>query len=126
MEVSLAVVYETNACEGGLFLKRLSRSKHYRDADADAEGLKTRLAHQLSPQAASLITEWVIGDCVATYWRPHFEPQLYPYLPVHVTRPKEIRKLFAVHLPERCYFAVGSSSALTFSSESRQELQTAR
>lgn len=31
---------------------------------------------------------------------------MYPYLPVHVTRPKEVRKLYVVHLPERCYFAV--------------------
>lgn len=73
---------------------------------AEAEGLRQRLISQLSPTAASLATDWVIGDCVAAYWRPHFEPQMYPYLPVHVTRPKETRKLFTVHLPERCYFAV--------------------
>ena len=74
---------------------------------AEAEGLKQRLVDQLSPQAASLATEWLVGDCIATYWRPHFEAQIYPYLPVHITRPKETRKLFTVYLPERCYFAVG-------------------
>lgn len=73
---------------------------------AEAEGLRQRLRDLLSPQAAELITDWHIGDCIASYWRPHFEANTYPYLPVHITRPKECRKLFAVHLPERCYFAV--------------------
>ena len=84
----------------------LVQIKHQIDPCAEAEGLKQRLVHQLSPQAASLATEWLIGDCIATYWRPHFEAQTYPYLPVHITRPKETRKLFTVYLPERCYFAV--------------------
>ena len=81
---------------------------HYRlvVSTAEAEGLQQRLTNQLSPDAASLATEWLIGDCIATYWRPHFEANIYPYLPVHITRPKEIKKLYTVHLPERCYFAV--------------------
>lgn len=80
------------------------------DVSAEAEGLRQRLVDQLSPEAASLATEWLIGDCIATYWRPHFEAQTYPYLPVHITRPKETRKLFSVYLPERCYFAVSHSA----------------
>ena len=34
--------------------------------------------------------------------RPNFEQHQYPYLPAHVTRPKECKKIFLVHLPESC------------------------
>lgn len=71
----------------------------------ETSGLQRKLRNSLSPLAAALNHEWEIGECLATYWRPHFESNTYPYLPVHITRPKEIRKLFTVHLPERCYFA---------------------
>lgn len=77
-----------------------------RPGEDEVEGLKRKLANVLSPAAASLAIDWQIGECIATYWRPHFEPHMYPYLPVHITRPKETRKLYIVHLPERCYFAV--------------------
>jgi cleavage and polyadenylation specificity factor subunit 5 len=46
-----------------------------------------------------------VGECVATWYRPHFEETLYPYVPPHITRPKETRRIFVVHLPEKCYFA---------------------
>ena len=47
-----------------------------------------------------------VGECIATWWRPHFEAEMYPYVPPHVTRPKECKRIFVVHLPEKCYFAV--------------------
>lgn len=31
---------------------------------------------------------------------------MYPYCPPHISRPKEIKKLYLVHLPEKCYLAV--------------------
>ena len=30
----------------------------------------------------------------------------FPYLPPHVSRPKEVKRLYVVNLPDRCYFAV--------------------
>lgn len=47
-----------------------------------------------------------VGECVGTYWRPSFDANMYPYLPAHITKPKEVKRLFIVPLPERCYFAV--------------------
>ena len=47
-----------------------------------------------------------VGECVANWWRPDFEAELYPYVPPHITRPKESKRVFVVHLPEKCYFAV--------------------
>ena len=47
-----------------------------------------------------------VGECLGTFWRPSFDLAMFPYLPAHCTRPKEVRKLFLVPLPEKCYFAV--------------------
>jgi cleavage and polyadenylation specificity factor subunit 5 len=70
------------------------------------QGLKRKLATKLAPTSPSLITEWDVGECVATYWRPNHAPLVYPYLPAHITKPKEVTKLYIIPLPERCYFAV--------------------
>lgn len=40
--------------------------------------------------------------------RPNFEnTMMYPYCPAHIARPKEVKRLFLIALPERCYLAVG-------------------
>ena len=44
------------------------------------------------------------------FQRPSFETPLYPYLPAHITRPKEIRKLYVLPLDVKCYFAVSAPS----------------
>lgn len=75
-------------------------------ADADREGLRRKLTTQLSPEAASLAFPWDIADCTGIYWRPNFDVSMYPYLPAHITRPKEVKKIFLVPLPEKCYLAV--------------------
>mmetsp|Transcript_29450 Transcript_29450/g.70134 ORF Transcript_29450/g.70134 Transcript_29450/m.70134 type:complete len:242 (-) Transcript_29450:383-1108(-) len=78
-----------------------------RPGETEIDGLKRKLMNNLSPTQESLATDWEIGDCVGIYWRPNFENNiLYPYLPPHITKPKECKKLFVVPLPERCYFSV--------------------
>ena len=52
-----------------------------------------------------------MGECVGQFWRPGFDFSLYPYLPAHITKPKEIKKLFLVPLPEKCFFAVRPSAS---------------
>ncbi len=73
---------------------------------ADREGLRRKLTTQLSPEAASLAFSWDVADCIGIYWRPNFDVSMYPYLPAHITRPKEVKKIFLVRLPEKCYLAV--------------------
>jgi cleavage and polyadenylation specificity factor subunit 5 len=51
-----------------------------------------------------------VGECIGQYWRPNFDHHMYPYLPAHVTRPKEVRKLFVVPLPEKGFFEVGAEA----------------
>ena len=55
-------------------------------------GLSRKLHNKLSPAQESMRHEWECGDCVAQWCRPGFEPCYYPYLPAHVTKPKETRK----------------------------------
>ena len=43
---------------------------------------------------------------IGNWWRPNFEPKEYPYIPPHITKPKEQKKLFLVQLPEKAFFAV--------------------
>lgn len=33
---------------------------------------------------------------------------MYPYCPPHISRPKEVRRLFLIALPERCYLSVSA------------------
>ncbi len=49
---------------------------------------------------------------LGVFWRPNFDTMFYPYMPPHITRPKECRKLFVVQLPEKCVFAVSRDSVL--------------
>lgn len=45
--------------------------------------------------------DWEIGDTLAQWWRPNFETFMYPFLPGHVTRPKECKKLYFIQLPKK-------------------------
>lgn len=70
----------------------------------EVEGFKTRLDERLAP-VGSLSDgqnpgDWNIGDCLAQWWRPNFETFMYPFVPAHVTRPKECKKLYFIQLPE--------------------------
>ena len=75
----------------------------------DAEeipGFKQRLNERLAPIGSQFSGEgvnegeWEIGDTLAQWWRPNFETFMYPFLPAHVTRPKECKKLYFVKLPK--------------------------
>uniref|UniRef100_A0A0E9UT93 Cleavage and polyadenylation specificity factor subunit 5 n=1 Tax=Anguilla anguilla TaxID=7936 RepID=A0A0E9UT93_ANGAN len=60
--------------------------------------------------------DWVIDDCIGNWWRPNFEPPQYPYIPAHITKPKEHKKLFLVQLQEKALFAVPKNYKLVGSS----------
>lgn len=59
-----------------------------------------------------VLQDWVIDDCTGNWWRPNFEPPHYPYIPAHITKPKEHRKLFLVQLQEKALFAVPNNYKL--------------
>lgn len=72
----------------------------------EVEGLKRLMSETLGRTDGSPATDWTIEDTIGNWWRPNFEPAQYPYIPPHITKPKEHRKLFLVQLQEKAYFAV--------------------
>jgi cleavage and polyadenylation specificity factor subunit 5 len=68
------------------------------------DGLKRLLTETLGRGDDSCL--WQVDDTVANWWRPNFDPPQYPYLPAHITRPKEHKRLFLVQLPDKALFAV--------------------
>ena len=80
------------------------RVKH---ACAEISGLQRKLTRNLAREKAEdMHMKWQIADCLASFYRPNFETLLYPYCPTHIERPKEIKKLFLVNLPERAFLTV--------------------
>jgi len=78
-----------------------------RPGESEIEGLKRKLINKLAPShVPNYQPDWEVGELVCAWWRPNFETLQYPYIPAHITRPKECRKLFVVTLPEHCIFAV--------------------
>ncbi|MFH4976438.1 hypothetical protein AB6A40_003147 [Gnathostoma spinigerum] len=71
----------------------------------EVEGLKRLLTETLGRQDGSKDI-WTVEDAIGNWWRPNFDPPRYPYIPAHVTKPKEQTKLFLVQLPEKALFAV--------------------
>ncbi|EYU25085.1 hypothetical protein ABFS82_06G034700 [Erythranthe guttata] len=74
--------------------------------EPEIEGLRRKLSSKLAATSPSLHPDWQIGECVGMWWQPSFEDVMYPYCPTHITKPKECKKLFVVHMPERGNFAV--------------------
>uniref|UniRef100_A0A670IPH3 Cleavage and polyadenylation specificity factor subunit 5 n=2 Tax=Episquamata TaxID=1329912 RepID=A0A670IPH3_PODMU len=66
----------------------------------EVEGLK-RLMTEILGRQDGVQQDWVIDDCIGNWWRPNFEPPQYPYIPAHITKPKEHKKLFLVQLQEK-------------------------
>ena len=78
---------------------------YLRPQDEEISGFKSRLNERLAPPPSSSLAspednEWNIADTLAQWYRPHFETNMYPYLPPHITRPKECKKLYLIQLPE--------------------------
>ena len=72
----------------------------------EVEGLKRLMSETLGRTDGSAATDWTVEDTIGNWWRPNFEPAQYPYIPPHITKPKEHKKLFLVQLQEKAYFAV--------------------
>ncbi|KAM0793253.1 hypothetical protein ACM66B_000715 [Microbotryomycetes sp. NB124-2] len=100
--------------------------------ESEEEGLKTRLHHRLGPEfeivvgkeaaggsvafdSASreqLSPDWNINSALSKWWRPNFEGFMYPYMPIHVSTPKEVKTIFLVDLPEHAVLHVPKNMKL--------------
>ncbi|KAG6917413.1 hypothetical protein DXG01_002682 [Tephrocybe rancida] len=92
-----------------LFVRFHIPGDYLKPGEDEIDGLKRRLDDRLAPPQDSqqfntthgIDNEWEIGDCLAQWWRPNFETFMYPFIPAHITKPKECKKLFLVQMPER-------------------------
>ncbi|KAK9451513.1 Cleavage/polyadenylation specificity factor subunit 5 [Limtongia smithiae] len=83
----------------------------------EIEGFTARLDERLAPVPAqqpsdSHTPSWEIGDCIAQWWRPNFESFTYPFIPPHVTRPKECKKMYLITLPKHKVLSVPKNMKL--------------
>jgi len=53
-----------------------------------------------------VLQDWVTDDCIGNGWRPNSEPPRCPYIPAHITKPKQHKTLFLVQFQEKALFAV--------------------
>lgn len=85
--------------------------------EEELEGFRGRLDERLAPvgrlgeEEGGAKGEWEVGECVAQWWRPNFETFMYPFIPAHVTRPKECKKLYYIQLPESSEFSLPGPSS---------------
>ena len=76
------------------------------EGESDREGLSRYLRSVIMKDKSSDSCEWKVGELLGKFYRPEFDDRVYPYLPPHVTRPKEEISVFQVVLPPRCVFAL--------------------
>ncbi|KAI4168131.1 MAG: hypothetical protein LQ348_007558 [Seirophora lacunosa] len=90
---------------------------YLRAEDDEIPGFKARLNERLAPSGnqfsgEGVNDEWQISDTLAQWWRPNFETFMYPFLPAHVTRPKECKKLYYIQLPKSKVLSVPKNMKL--------------
>jgi len=74
--------------------------------ETDKDALNRKLKKYIYNPTSGAKCEWVIEDLLSVWWRPNYDEVVLPYLPPHVTRPKECIKVYQVTIPERCVFMV--------------------
>ncbi|KAL1914986.1 uncharacterized protein VTP21DRAFT_7691 [Calcarisporiella thermophila] len=85
---------------------------YLKPGEDEIEGLKARLNEKLSPYMDGQQADWEIGECLSVWYRPNFETYMYPYIPPHITKPKEQKKVFLVHLPEKKVLSIPKNMKL--------------
>ncbi|POY71401.1 NUDIX hydrolase [Rhodotorula taiwanensis] len=58
------------------------------------------------------INDWTVGDAVGHFWRPNFETFMYPYMPAHISDPKERKTWYLIKMPERQILTVPKNMKL--------------
>ena len=74
-----------------LFYKSSYFSKKYLD---ELTGLRRVLNETLGMERTVQVDWEIEPTCLGTWFRPSFEPCLFPYIPSHVKTPKERRQIF--------------------------------
>ena len=83
------------------------------EGENERDGLSRQLSTVILKDKLSDSCEWKVGDMIGKFYRPEFDERIYPYLPSHVTRPKEEITLFQVVLPPRCVFGLREGTTMS-------------
>eukprot|EP01083_Nonionella_stella_P150128 477741_1 len=75
-----------------------------RPQETKLDGLLRKLNRRLAPN--NIEYKWEIAELIAVWWRPNFDFNMYPYLPPHITDPKERREIYLIPLPEKCSLCI--------------------
>ncbi|GAA5922407.1 cleavage and polyadenylation specificity factor subunit 5 [Sporobolomyces koalae] len=84
---------------------------YLKPGEGDIDGLKQRMQKRLGPEGAEdsmLKSEWgnsndngwEIADSIGQFYRPNFESFMYPYIPAHISKPKEVKTWYLMQLPQ--------------------------
>ena len=60
----------------------------------ETQGLRRLLGETLGVERQVQVDWEIEPSCLGTWWRPSFEPNLFPYIPSHVKTAKERRQVF--------------------------------
>jgi cleavage and polyadenylation specificity factor subunit 5 len=83
------------------------------EGESERDGL-TRLLRTFILKAKSTDScEWKVGEVISKFFRPEFDDGIYPYIPPHVTRPKEEISLLQVILPPKCVFGLRDNMSIS-------------
>ncbi|KAL8425669.1 hypothetical protein Efla_003989 [Eimeria flavescens] len=110
-----------------LLLLDQQRQKHslvmfkYKTWQKPREVLQTKLFKHLIKSDQASKRKWAacesagleVGEFLGEWWRGEFDDELIPYLPPHVTRPKERVRVHQVQLAPQCSFRVPSGFCMT-------------
>jgi cleavage and polyadenylation specificity factor subunit 5 len=83
------------------------------EGEGERDGLMRVLRPIIMKSKAQDTCDWKVGELISKYWRPEFDNNMYPYIPPHVTRPKEEISLFQVVLPPRCVFGLRENESIS-------------
>eukprot|EP00052_Salpingoeca_macrocollata_P015233 m.121101 g.121101 ORF g.121101 m.121101 type:complete len:206 (-) comp19610_c1_seq3:61-678(-) len=83
---------------------------HLQPGESDQDGVNRILSHKFAQEGET--REWPVAQMVCQWYRPNFETCLYPYVPPHVTNPKEHKIVYLIQLPRACTFEVPSNYRL--------------
>ncbi|VDN90094.1 unnamed protein product [Brugia pahangi] len=81
------------------------------NSEDEIDGMKRLMAEVMGfKDTAEAVCQ--IQHVAAKWWRPNFEESIYPYIPSHITKPKEMIKVFVVELPKQTTFTIAKNNAL--------------
>jgi cleavage and polyadenylation specificity factor subunit 5 len=64
-------------------------------------GVQRKLTKKLAPDQVDSQPAWEVQDLIATWYRPHFDQAVFPYLPPSCANPKEKKHIYVMALPVR-------------------------